>query len=385
MAEAAPSQIVWQIIQDIENGAEGEMFVHPEEFEKRISDVKFCLSTNYHRELLECRWIWMLVPHFGFLQFLAERGICALHVAKESASRRQLENQGLQNEEMHDAMDHLTFSMGLQCFEIQFYLLYILPIMFLHDKLEGSLYDTDILDSFELEFFGESLDVAVNILQTRSVLRLMEKEPVCISGRVEWYRLWTCLCVHQDWKHLAWGLLAVLCHYSVSLQYRWGFAGFFQVFLLASFGAALYHFTQVPQEERIGVECVVYLFVGMEYADMLINYDLLLIIGELQWGSPFPYWFVLSGAGGIAVLGSFANFFYANPSVVLSYLIHGFCVSLPFIPRLDKLHPGFFGNRPTKWWTQFTGRAKLICFSTAMMSMIIFMRSLLNSGYCSKY
>ena len=383
MTDAAPSRIVCLVTQDIENDAQGEMFVNPEEIEKRISDVKLCIACDPYKN---CGSIGMLLPLLGnTLQIVAALSVNSLHVARESASRRHLENRGLQKEEMQYIMDHLTFlSTVPENNAIQWWLGYIISFLFLYDKLTGVLYGTGMgnPDSFEPTFSGETLGATFNILLTRSLHDLMGKHRVCVPGQFEWYRLWTCMLVHQDWKQLSWGFFLLYYHPCVSLQQRLGLERFLRLFLLASFGAALYHFVQVPQEERIGAECIIYLFVGMEHADMFVNYDLLIIFVELKWGSLFPYWFLVLGTGGLIVLGSFAYFFFTNASVVLSYLVYGFCVSLPFIPRLDESHPGFLGNRSTKWWMRFSGATKVVCFFFAMTSMIIFIGSILNGKYC---
>ena len=126
--------------------------------------------------------------------------------------------------------------------------------------------------------------------------------------------------------------------------------------LLTALGAALFHFNYVPEETHVGVECIAYIFIGMTYADIVVNFDLIMSVVQLRYCAgqgtvPFAYVYALYPALGIigliilAIITNCCLCKWTNPSVALSYLIYGFCVSLPFIPRLDEKHPGFLGHR----------------------------------------
>lgn len=82
------------------------------------------------------------------------------------------------------------------------------------------------------------------------------------------------------------------------------------------------------------------------------------------------------GLVNLFALTKYALSSWTNPSIVFSYLIYGFCVSLPFIPRLDEKHPGFLGHQPPIGRLHLLRRMRIASFSAAMASMVYFMRYL---------
>ena len=367
--------------------------ISPEELERRFSDVRFCLSrilgavSEEHDDNLEI--FSLLVPFVSFFMqsILFKGSVNALEVAAENARRRRTGNRGLERQEMERGMRRLRRVATAK--KIQAWLMVVLSCMFLFDKLPGAFHNPSLEDDFEPDGFepdyyepavlSASLAKFLRVLRTRSLFGLMAKDPVRVSEHHEWYRLLTCMIVHEDWKQLLLGCCLLELNFVISLQKRMGMRKVIEVSLLASLGAALFHFTHVPGERRVGVECISYLFIGMQYADISVNFDLLMTVSQLHWRPEYsfslcePWSYPILGLIGLLGLVIGTCCFYSNPRVTLSYLIYGFCVSLPFIPRLDEAHPGFLGHRPTKGCLRFMTGTKIVCFSVAMISVLIYM------------